>query len=104
MHRAHSTTKMVVRNLSPQMTVERLSSLFSAHGAVRSVRLATDVMTGRCSGIGFVSLDEQHTGSNLEDQYGTPQGERVNDVTISRKTKTPQRRIGQTGNNNVAER
>ncbi len=91
MHRAHSTTKMVVRNLSPQMTVERLSSLFSAHGAVRSVRLATDVMTGRCSGIGFVSLDEQHTGAALEALDGSRLGDRVIDVTIERKTITPQR-------------
>lgn len=63
MNSAHFTTKMVVRNLSPEITVERLSQLFSAHGAVRSVRLATDVMTGRCTGIGYVSLDEPATGA-----------------------------------------
>jgi len=63
MNSAHFTTKMVVRNLSPEITVERLSRLFSAHGAVRSVRLATDVMTGRCTGIGYVSLDESATGA-----------------------------------------
>jgi len=86
MNRAHATTKMVVRNLSRHMTVERLSSLFSEHGAVRSVSLATDVMTGRCSGIGFVSLDESRTGAALEALNGSSLGGRVISVTMERKT------------------
>jgi hypothetical protein len=42
-----------------------LNKLFSEFGDVRSVSLATDIMTGRCEGFGFVHLDEQHTGAAL---------------------------------------
>jgi RNA recognition motif-containing protein len=31
--------------------------LFSEFGTVRSVRLATDVFTGRCKGFGFVEME-----------------------------------------------
>jgi RNA recognition motif-containing protein len=85
MNKPHSTTKMVVRNLAPQMTVEQLSHLFAAHGAVRAVSLATDVMTGRCRGFGFVSLDELRTGAALDALDGSRLGGRVISVTLERK-------------------
>jgi len=88
MNRAHATTKMVVRNLARHMTVERLSNLFSEHGAVRSVSLATDIMTGRCSGIGFVSLDELRTGAAVEALNGSRLEGRVISVAMERKTIT----------------
>jgi len=90
MNSAHFTTRMVVRNLSPDVTVERLSRLFAAHGAVRSVRLATDVMTGRCSGIGYVSLDEQQTGAAVVALDRSLLGGRLISVTMEpKKTATP---------------
>jgi len=79
-------TKMVVHNLSPHMTVESLNSLFSQYGAVRSVSLATDVMTGRCGGFGFVSLDEPTAGAARDALDGTRLGGRRLRVTIEQKT------------------
>ena len=67
------------------MTVERLGTLFSAHGDVRSISLATDVMTGRCGGIGFVSLDEARAGAAMEALDGSHIGSRVISVTMERK-------------------
>ena len=58
-------TKMMVQNLSPHTTEESLNSLFEKFGTVQSLTLATDVMTGRCGGIGFVNLDEQDSGAAL---------------------------------------
>ena len=80
-----SVTKMVVHNLSPLMTVERLDRLFSEFGTVRSVRLATDVMTGRCGGFGFVHLYERDTGAALCALDGQDFGGRVLRVTIEQK-------------------
>lgn len=82
----HYTTKLVVRNLAPTMTVDKVNSMFEDYGAVRSVRLMTDVMTGRCSGVAFVSVDEHVTGAavNALDrscQYGC-----VIRVSIEQKT------------------
>lgn len=82
-------TKMMVHNLSSHMTVESLNSLFSEYGAVRSVRLATDVMTGRCRGFGFVHLDELEIGAALDALDGSYLGDRVLRVTFEQKTLRP---------------
>ena len=58
-------TRMIVQNLSPRTTVESLNKLFAEFGTVRSVSLATDIMTGRCGGFGFVNLYEHDTGAAL---------------------------------------
>ena len=78
-------TKMMVQNLSPRTTVESLNRVFSEFGAVRSVRLATDVMTGRCGGFGFVHLDEQQSGAALPELNRRYIGDRLLHVTIEQK-------------------
>jgi len=82
-------TKMMVHNLSSHMTVESLNSLFSEYGAVRSVSLATDVMTGRCRGFGFVNLDELEIGAALDALDGSCLDDRVLRVTFEQKTLRP---------------
>ena len=78
-------TKMMVQNLSSRTTVESLNRLFSEFGTVRSVSLATDIMTGRCGGFGFVDLDEQQTGAALYAMNGRRLGDRVLRVTFEQK-------------------
>ena len=78
-------TKMMVHNLSSHTTVESLNRLFSEFGAVRSVRLPTDIMTGRCGGFGFVDLDEQEIGAALYALDGKCLGGHVLRVTLEQK-------------------
>jgi RNA recognition motif-containing protein len=78
-------TKMMLQNLSSRTTVESLITLFSEFGDVRSVNLATDVMTGRCGGFGFVHLDEQHAGAAIFALNGRSLGDRVLHVTYEQK-------------------
>jgi RNA recognition motif-containing protein len=84
-NKKNSMTKMMVQNLSSRTTVESLTTLFSEFGAVRSVSLATDIMTGRCRGFGFVHLDEQQTGTALGALDGRSLGDRVLHVTYEQK-------------------
>ena len=49
--------KMYVGNLPVDTREEELQSLFSEHGTVRSIDLATDVFSGRCRGFGFVEME-----------------------------------------------
>lgn len=78
-------TKLIVRNLSPSMTVERLDRLFSEFGTVRSVSLATDVMTGRCGGFAHVHLCERNAGAALFALNGKRLGGRVLRVAVEQK-------------------
>lgn len=78
-------TKMIVKNLSPRTTVESLNKVFSEFGAVRSVRLATDVMTGRCRGFGYVHMDEQESGVALDELNKRYIGDRLLNVTLEQK-------------------
>ncbi len=52
-----------MQNLSPRTTAESLDKLFAEFGTVQSVSMATDIMTGRCGGFGFVNLYEQDDGA-----------------------------------------
>ncbi len=79
-------TKMVVDNLSPQTTVESLNRLFAPFGTVRSVDLATDVMTGRCGGFGFVQMKEHEAKAARLALHGTRWGGRTLDVRFEEKT------------------
>jgi len=78
-------TEMLVQNLSSRTTVESLSRLFSEFGVVKSVSLATDIMTGRCGGFGFVHLDEQQVGTALCALNGRCIGDRVLHVAYEQK-------------------
>ena len=85
-YKHHITTKLVVRNLAPNMTVDKVNDIFKDYGAMRSVRLMTDVMTGRCSGVAFVALDEHVAGHAASALDGSCQYGRVIRVGIERKT------------------
>jgi RNA recognition motif-containing protein len=82
-------TKMMVENLSPRTTAESLNRLFAEFGTVQSVRLATDVMTGRCGGFGFVNMHEQHDGTALGALDGRCLDGRVLRVTFEKKRDAP---------------
>jgi RNA recognition motif-containing protein len=45
-----------VGNLSYNMTEDELRTMFEAHGRVDNVNLATDRLTGRARGFGFVEM------------------------------------------------
>ena len=78
-------TKMIVDNLSPRTTVESINKLFAEFGTVHSVSLATDIMTGRCGGFGFVNLGEQDDGAALCALDGIRLDGRVLHVTFDQK-------------------
>jgi RNA recognition motif-containing protein len=49
-------SSLYVGNLSPDASESSVRSMFSAYGTVRSVRMASDIFTGKCVGFGFVEM------------------------------------------------
>jgi heterogeneous nuclear ribonucleoprotein A1/A3 len=78
-------TKLKVSNLSPDATADSLYRLFSPFGAVQSVRLATDIMTGRCGGFGFVDVREARVGTAALALDGFSLGGRALHVALEKK-------------------
>lgn len=67
------------------MTAKRLNSMLAGHGDVRSVKLMTDVMTGRCNGVAYVTVDELVPGSARAALDGSFCGGRIIQVSIEHK-------------------
>ncbi len=53
---------MFVSNLPGEASEESVRELFSDFGVVRSVKISSDVFTGRCRGFGTVVADEAAIG------------------------------------------
>lgn len=49
--------KMFVGGLPVESTEESVTELFSEFGRVRSIKLASDVFSGKCKGFGFVEME-----------------------------------------------
>lgn len=49
--------KLFVGNLPQEATEESVRSMFAPYGTVRSVKVASDIFTGKCKGFGFVEME-----------------------------------------------
>ena len=49
--------KMFIRNLPQNASEQSVRELFSRHGTVRSIRIATDIFTGKCRGTGSIEME-----------------------------------------------
>ena len=49
--------KMFVGNLPTDATEESVKELFAEFGKVRSIKIASDIFSGKCRGFGFVEME-----------------------------------------------
>ena len=49
--------KIFVGSLPADATEDSVKALFSEFGRIRSIRLVTDVFSGRCKGFGFIEME-----------------------------------------------
>ena len=49
--------KMFVGGLPLESTEDTVTEMFNEYGKVRSIKLASDVFTGKCKGFGFVEME-----------------------------------------------
>ena len=67
---------MYVGNLPAEASEESVREMFSEFGTVRSIRLASDVFTGRCRGFGFVEMEGHEARAAIAALDGKTLGEK----------------------------
>ncbi len=68
-----------VKNIPPEMTVDRIKELFSDYGTVSDVNLPTDRETGRPRGFAFVTMA---TSTQAENAIAALDGAEVDGQTL----------------------
>jgi len=82
--------KLFVANFPYSTTNEELSTLFSPHGNVLSVKVATDRETGRSRGFGFVEMgSDQEADAAIRELDGYQIGGRTLAVRIAEERARP---------------
>jgi RNA recognition motif-containing protein len=79
-----------VGNLSPDTREADLRELFAPYGTVRGLKLATDVFTGKCRGIGFVDME----GHEARAAMAALNGKTFKDRTLKVNQERPEARRG----------
>ena len=91
--------KIYVGGLSHDTTEDKLREAFAAHGAVESVAIITDRMTGRSRGFGFIEMaDDAEAAAAIAALNGTQLDGRTLTVNEARpRTDRPGRSGGRGG-------
>jgi RNA recognition motif-containing protein len=70
--------KIFVGGLPQDATEASVTKLFSEYGKVRSIKLVTDVFSGRCRGFGFIEMEGHEARTAIE----ALDGRMVNNYTL----------------------
>lgn len=90
--------KLYVGNLSYTVDEATLTSMFSVHGNVDTVKLITDRDTGRSKGFAFVEMSsDSEADSAIEKLNGTEQFGRSINVTVAKPMEPKSDRGGSRG-------
>ena len=88
--------RLYVGNLPFDTTEDQLHEMFSAHGQIASVKLITDMDTGRSRGFGFVEMSTEDEAKRAIDQMNKARvGER--ELTVNEARPRPEKSGGRGG-------
>jgi len=62
--------KLFVGGLSPDSNEESVTAMFSEFGTVRSIKLITDIFSGKCKGFGFIEMEGHEARAAIEGLNG----------------------------------
>ncbi len=68
--------KMFVGGLPMESTEDTVTEMFSEYGKVRSIKLASDVFTGKCKGFGFIEMEGHEARAAIAGLNGKIMGDK----------------------------
>lgn len=68
--------KMFVGGLPLESTEETVTELFAEFGKVRSIKLASDVFSGKCKGFGFIEMEGHEARAAIAGLNGKIMGDK----------------------------
>jgi len=68
---------MYVDNLPPETTEDDVRQLFSQFGTVRTIKLATEIFTGKCRGFGTVAMEGHEARASITGLNGKLLGDQA---------------------------
>ena len=68
--------RMFVGNLPYDATERSVQALFSEYGTVRSIKLATDIFSGKCRGFAFIEMEGHEARAAIAALDGKTVGEK----------------------------
>ena len=68
--------KMFVGGLPMESTEESVTEMFAEYGKVRSIKLASDVFTGKCKGFGFIEMEGHEARAAIAGLNGKIMGDK----------------------------
>ena len=68
--------KMFVGGLPMEATEESVTEMFTEYGKVRSIKLASDVFSGKCKGFGFVEMEGHEARAAIAGLNGKIMGDK----------------------------
>lgn len=79
---------MFIGNLPSDATEKTVSTMLSEFGIVRSIRVATDVFTGKCRGFAFVEMEGHEARAAISALDGKTMGDSHLRVRFDNERKT----------------
>jgi len=67
---------MFVGGLPMESTEESVSEMFAEYGKVRSIKLASDVFSGKCKGFGFIEMEGHEARAAIAGLNGKIMGDK----------------------------
>ncbi len=85
-------TKLFVVGFPREMNEMELAQLFAPYGDIKLLTIATDKVSGKSKGFGFIQMDDNGAHQAIEALNGYPFGDRQLEVRIAEDKEVPVKR------------
>ncbi|MCG6968390.1 MAG: RNA-binding protein [Gammaproteobacteria bacterium] len=84
--------KLFVGNLPKDASEDSVRELFSEYGTVRSIKINSDIFTGKCRGFGFIEMEGHEARAAVAELDGKSFGGNFLKIRFEDKTRSRSKR------------